>query len=129
MPALSNAMVIGDKRKFLAVLLALHVVVEEDGTPTNKLTGPALETAKQIGSTATTTDQVRDDPKWKEYFDKGVQAANEKAPSRAQNINKWSLIPTTFTENGGELTPTLKLKRNVTLEKYNDLVEKLYAGV
>jgi long-chain-fatty-acid--CoA ligase ACSBG len=127
MPALSNAMVIGDKRKFLAVLLAVQVVIDEDGAPTNKLTGNALDTCKAIGSTATTTDEVRDDPKWKEYFDKGVHAANVKAPSRAQNVNKWCLLPTDFSEKGGELTPTLKLKRSVTVEKYHDMIEKIYA--
>ena len=127
MPALSNAMVIGDKRKFLAVLLALQVEINDDGSPTNKLTGNALDTAKSIGSTATTTDEVRKDPAWQEYFDRGVKAANTKAISRAQNVNKWALLPTDLSEKGGELTPTLKLKRNVAVDKYSDIIEALYA--
>ena len=49
MPAVSNAMVIGDKRKFLSVLLTLQVEVDsETGMPTNKLTGHALETCKPV---------------------------------------------------------------------------------
>jgi long-chain-fatty-acid--CoA ligase ACSBG len=127
MPALSNAMVVGDKRKFLAVILCLQVEIDEEGVPTNKLTGAALEAAKEIGSSATTTDGARDDPKWKVYFDAGVKAANAKAASRAQNVGKWALLSTDFTEKGGELTPTLKLKRFVTVDKYADVIEAMYA--
>ena len=127
MPALSNAMVIGDKRKFLSVLLCLQVELNEDGVPSNKLTGHALEVSKEIGSSAMTTDQARDDPKWKEYLDKGVKTANSKATSRAQSVGKWSLLSTDFTEGGGELTPTLKLKRFATVDKYADAIEAIYA--
>jgi long-chain-fatty-acid--CoA ligase ACSBG len=128
MPALSNAMVIGDKRKFLIVLLCLQVEIDVDeGIASNKLTGHALDTSKSLGSAATTTDEVRNDPIWKKYFDEGVQKANTKATSRAQQIAKWSLLSTDFTEKGGELTPTLKLKRSVANEKYIDIIESLYA--
>ena len=127
MPALSNAMVIGDKRKFLTVLLCLRVDVDEDNNPTTKLTGVALDTSKEIGSSATTTDEVLNDEKWKKYFDDGVQKANSKATSRAQKIGKWKMLTTDFSEKGGELTPTLKLKRSVTAEKYAKEIEELYA--
>lgn len=127
-PELSNAMVIGDKRKFLSVLLCLQVEIDVDeGIASNKLTGQALETSKALGSTATTTDEVRSDPLWKKYLDEGVQKANAKATSKAQHIAKWALLSTDFTEKGGELTPTLKLKRSVAAEKYNDVIEGLYA--
>lgn len=127
-PALSNAMVVGDKRKFLTVLLCLQVDVDiETGVASNKLTGHALETSKEIGSTATTTDEVQNDPKWADYFDKGVKVANEKATSRAQKIGKWCLLSTDFTEKGGELTPTLKLKRSVAADKYSPEIEAMYA--
>jgi long-chain-fatty-acid--CoA ligase ACSBG len=127
MPALSNAMAIGDKRKFLAVLLCLQVEIDDEGVPTNKLTGAALEAGKVIGSSATTADEARDDPLWKAYFDAGVKTANDKATSRAQNVGKWALLSTDFTEKGGELTPTLKLKRFVTSDKYADVINAMYA--
>jgi len=57
---------------------------------------------------------------------KGTKAANARAASRAQMISKWAVIPTDFTEKGGELTPTQKLKRNVVLEKYKDQVDAFY---
>merc|ERR1712045_987227 len=83
MPALSNCMVIGDKRKFLSIVLCLQVEMNlDDGTPTNKLTGIALDTSQEIGSSATTTDEAMTCDKWKKYLDKGVKAANGKATSR-----------------------------------------------
>mmetsp|Transcript_20013 Transcript_20013/g.29248 ORF Transcript_20013/g.29248 Transcript_20013/m.29248 type:complete len:480 (+) Transcript_20013:153-1592(+) len=127
MPALSNCMAIGDLRKFLTILFCLQVEInEESGLPTDKLAGEALETSKRIGSNATTTAKVKDCAKWKQYFDDGVATANSKATSRAQNVGKWALLPTDFTEPGGELTPTLKLKRSVAADKYSDVIEALY---
>ena len=128
MPALSNAMVIGDKRKFLSVLLTLQVDVDpETGVPTSKLTGHALDTSKEIGSTAKTTEEARDDPKWQAYFDAGVKKANAKAASRAQNVGKWTLLSEDFSETSGVLTPTLKLKRSVAADKYSAEIERMYA--
>lgn len=127
MPALSNCMVIGDKRKFLSIILTLKVEVDAEGNPTDTLTGTALETSKSIGSTATTASEAKDCDKWKEYFDEGLKVANEKATSRAQRIAKWSLVPYDFSERGGELTPTLKLKRKKAEEKYSSTVEAMYA--
>jgi long-chain-fatty-acid--CoA ligase ACSBG len=128
MPALSNCMVIGDKRKFLTVVLCLHVEIDaESGVASRKLTGPALDVCKEIGSTATTTDEAKKDEKWKSYFDEGLKKANSKATSNAQNVGKWTLLPTDFTEKGGELTPTLKLKRSVAAKIYADEIEAMYA--
>jgi len=126
MPALSNCMVIGDKRKFLSILFCLQVEISDDGVATDKLTGEALDTSKKIGSDAVTTGEARDCDKWKKYFDDGMAAANDKAISRAQRVAKWALLDTDFTEPGGELTPTLKLKRSVAADKYTDVIEGIY---
>ena len=121
-------MVIGDKRKFLTILFCLQVDIDaETGVPTNKLTNHALETSKTIGSKAKTTDEVKDCAKWKKYFDNGMAKANGEATSRAQKVGKWALLSTDFTEPGGELTPTLKLKRSVAAEKYSAEIDALYA--
>lgn len=127
MPALSNCMVIGDKRKFLSILLCLLVEVDEEGVASDKLAGEALDTSKRIGSSATTTAEVMTCSKWKDYFDKGMAVANDKTISRAQRVSKWAVVPTDFTEKGGELTPTLKLKRSVAEAKYSEIVEGIYA--
>mmetsp|Transcript_28316 Transcript_28316/g.65628 ORF Transcript_28316/g.65628 Transcript_28316/m.65628 type:complete len:496 (+) Transcript_28316:387-1874(+) len=127
MPALANCMVIGDKRKFLTILLCLHVETDDEGAATNKLAGTALDVSKEIGSDATTTEEVKLDPKWEKYFNDGMAKANDAATSRAQKVAKWALLPTDFTEKGGELTPTLKLKRSEAQKKYKDTIEGLYA--
>lgn len=127
MSTLSNAMVIGDKRKFLTVLLCLQVEIDVNGLPSNKLTARTLDTSKEIGSEATTTDEARADLKWQTYFDNGVKEANKKATSHAQQIGKWSLLSTDFSEVGGELTPTLKLKRSVAADKYAEVIQTMYA--
>lgn len=127
MNVLSNVMVIGDRRKFLSVLLCLQVEIDSNGVATNKLTGHALDTSKKIGSSATTTDEAMTCPKWKEYLDNGVKVANSKATSHAQTVGKWTLLSTDFTEHGGELTSTSKLKRSVTHEKYQNEINAIYA--
>ena len=60
MLALSNCMVIGDKRKYLAMLISLKTELNhETGMPSDKLASDSLFVAKSIGSSATTTDEVR----------------------------------------------------------------------
>ncbi|CAM9855418.1 unnamed protein product [Chrysoparadoxa australica] len=127
MPCLSNAMVIGDKRKFLTILLTLKVEVDADGKPTNKLTSDALSNSKAMGSSATTVEEAAADDKWKAYLDGGLKKANEATTSRAQVVQKWALLPVDFSEPGGELTPTLKLKRGPTAKKHSAVIEELYA--
>ena len=127
MPALSNCMVIGDKRKFLSILFCLKVELSPDGKPSTKLTGDALDTSTKIGSNATTTIEARDCAKWKKYFDDGLVKANNAATSRAQKVNKYYLLESDFSEVGGELTPTLKLKRSVAAEIHSKEIESMYA--
>ena len=56
----------------------------------------------------------------------GIDDAN-KAVSQAEAIKRFRILDVDFTEPGGELTPTLKLKRNVVLKHYAADVEALYA--
>lgn len=125
--ALSNCMVVGDKRKFLSVLLCLRVNMNEDGSPSQNLDPQALEVAKEIGSSATTVSEAKSCDAFKTYFDSKIAAANKQATSRAQNIAKWALLDEDFTVNGGELTPTLKLKRRIVSDKCSEVIEKIYA--
>lgn len=60
----------------------------------------------------------------KRYADR-VQALNDKLPSY-QTIKKFILLPREFSVEGGELTPTMKLKRKVVYAKYQERIERLY---
>jgi long-chain-fatty-acid--CoA ligase ACSBG len=106
-------MVMGDNRKFPYFFASSSRLADaKDGTASNKLDGIALETSKKIGCVATTTGEVLEcHKKWRANFDEGLGKANKNATSRAQKVVKWALHPSTFTEKGGELTPTLKLKK------------------
>jgi long-chain-fatty-acid--CoA ligase ACSBG len=127
MTALSNCIVIGDRRKFLSMLISVKTDVNpETGEPTDKLAGDALVVAEQIGSQARTVAEVANDPLWTKYFNDGMKAANTKTTSNAQVVQKWSLLPTDLSEKAGDLTPTLKLKRSVVAEKYLSIIDAMY---
>jgi long-chain-fatty-acid--CoA ligase ACSBG len=127
MNALSNCMVVGDKRKYLAMLLTVKVKVDKDGLPTDQLDADALHVCKQINSKATTVAEVARDEAWAQYFNNGMKAANSKTTSNAQIVQKWRLLPVDFNEKAGDLTPTLKLKRNKVAEKYAKEIDAIYA--
>lgn len=127
MPAVSNVMVIGDQRKFLSQLVSLKVDIDlETGSPTDKLAADALHVGRQIGSTSTTYTQAKADPLWKQYVDDGTKAANKETTSNAQIVQKWEWLPMDFSEKAGDLTPTLKLKRNVVAAKNAELIDSIY---
>jgi long-chain-fatty-acid--CoA ligase ACSBG len=127
LPLLSNVMVVGDRRKFLAAVFTLRVTVDKDGQPTDTLDEKALSVMKEIGSSATTVKEARADEKVKTYLDAGLKRANGRATSRAQNVGKYVVLDHDFSIDSNELTPTLKLKRKVVHEKYESVIEDLYA--
>ena len=127
MPAVSNCFVVGDRRKYLTALLSLKTVVDADsGVPTNELAPSALFIGEQLGSTARTAQEAAVDPLWVQYVNDGVKAVNKRTTSRAQVIQKWKFLPCDFSEKGGTLTPTLKVKRNVVCDMYAELIDSLY---
>jgi long-chain-fatty-acid--CoA ligase ACSBG len=127
MIALSNCMVIGDKRKYLTMLISLKCEVNPDtGVPSTTLAADALHVGKMIGSSAKTMEEAAADPLWKKYIDDGVKAANKKTTSNAQIVQKWVMLPVDFSEKEGDLTPTLKLKRSVVTAKYAALIDSMY---
>jgi long-chain-fatty-acid--CoA ligase ACSBG len=127
MLAISNCMVIGDKRKYLSMLVSLKTEADkESGAPTDVLAGDSLFEGARIGSSAKTLGQASVDPLWIAYINAGMKKANGKTTSSAQIVQKWKLLPVDFSEKAGELTPTLKLKRNVVADIHSALIDSLY---
>ena len=130
LPLISNAMVIGDKRKFLSAILTLKSDMDAEGNPTDKLSESAVQWLNANGVQCTYGQaSVRETLKNEQVLklvQEGIDRANKLAISAAQRINKWSIIPTDFSLASGELTPTLKLKRRVVLDNYADLIASFY---
>ena len=127
----SNIMVIGENQKFLCALVTLKVEVDmAKGVPSNKLTADVINFFKsELGIDVKTSDEAIENEKVIKYIEDCFQKTNSKAVSRAAYVRKWKLIPVDFSIPGGELTPTLKLKRKITQKKYQAIVDKMYATV
>jgi len=112
-PFIEQMMVVGAERKFTAAL----IVPSFD----NLATWCAKNNIK--------TDNVSEmlaNPKVKEHYKNIVEKFNELF-NPVEQIKKFELMEGEWTINGGELTPTLKLKRKVIMDKYAASVERIYA--
>ncbi|NWR23726.1 ACBG2 ligase, partial [Emberiza fucata] len=128
-PIISNAMLVGDKAKFLSMLLTLKCVVDaETGEPGDDLAPEALEFCQRLGSKATKVSEIISSKDKAIYtaIQKGISSVNEGAVSNAQKVQKWVLLEKDFSLFGGELGPTMKLKRPVVAQKYRDQIAQFY---
>ncbi|XP_015430862.1 PREDICTED: very long-chain-fatty-acid--CoA ligase bubblegum isoform X1 [Dufourea novaeangliae] len=129
LPVLSNALLIGDKRKYLTILVTLKTEMNnKTGAPEDTFTPEASQWLQSIGSKATTVSEVirTHDPLVYDEIDKAIKRANAKVVSNAQKVQKFKLLPHDFSVPTGELGPTLKVKRNVVHKMYEDLIEDMY---
>jgi long-subunit acyl-CoA synthetase (AMP-forming) len=111
-PGVAQAVVVGDRMKYLAALLTLDA---------EKL--PSV--AETAGSPARTVEEARHCGKLKSYIEGQVAVVNQRL-ARVQTIKRWVIVPGDFSIEGGELTPTMKIKRKVIREKYSKEIESLY---
>jgi len=129
-PGVSNVVMIGDKRKYNVALITLQcteaVGNSEGGAFSHNLSANARETV--AGSSAKTSAEARKCPLWRQHIQRAVDAANAEAVSNAAKIQKFDILDGDFSIHGGQLTATLKLKRNVVAEMYADVINKLYEG-
>jgi long-chain acyl-CoA synthetase len=110
---IGQAVVIGDRRKFLSALLV----------PDFEVLKPWAE--KQGIGTGDANGLLRD-AKVRALISQEVDAVNGRLAS-FEKIVAWELLPNEFTLETGELTPTQKVKRRVINQKYGDVIERLYA--
>ncbi|KAM6960473.1 long-chain-fatty-acid--CoA ligase ACSBG1 [Aplochiton taeniatus] len=129
LPIVSNAMLIGDKRKFLSILLTLKCSTNvETLEPTEELSQEAVEYCQLLGSQAKTVSDIIGgrDKELDQAIQEGINRVNAKATSNAQRIQKWTILKKDFSISGGELGPTMKLRRPVVLDMYHSDVDSLY---
>jgi long-chain acyl-CoA synthetase len=107
----SQALVVGDRQPFIAALVTL----DQDAFPL------WAETHAKSGSVA----DLVDDPDLLAEVQAAVDDANS-AVSKAESIRKFRVLVDDWTEEGGQLTPSLKLKRNVVLRECKDEIAALY---
>jgi long-subunit acyl-CoA synthetase (AMP-forming) len=113
-PAVSQAVVIGDRRHYLAALLTLD--------PTR-----AADQAKAANSPATTPEALATCPVFRQYLEKQIEGVNTTL-ARYEQIKKFVILPRELSIDEGELTPTMKLKRRVVNERFANEIERLYAA-
>ena len=110
-PVVAEAIVIGEGRKFPAALFVAD--------------GPVLATA--LGEPpATDVATLTSRPEAQALFQAALDDVNREL-GQFEKLKKFGFLPKPLTQAGNELTPTLKVKRNVVYEQYADLFERLYS--
>ncbi len=105
---------IGDKRKYVTALIVPSFAALEEWAKENNIAFSSRE------------DLVKN-PDVIKFYEKRI-ADQSKELANYEKIKRFTLMPKEFTQDGGELTPTLKIKRKVVGEKYRDLIDSMYAG-
>ncbi len=81
---------------------------------------------KRHGITTSSHEEIINHPKILAEFKKIIEQFNEEF-NHVEQIKKFELLPHEWSIEGGELTPTLKLKRKIIMEKYRDAVQRIYS--
>jgi len=111
-PFISQVMVYGDRRPYPVALITINP--EE-----------LSKFAREQGIMTSEPAAIVKHPKVAERIGRTVEEKNTQLQSYAK-IKRFTVLPTDFTLDGGELTPTLKVKRKVVSQKYKDAIEELY---
>ncbi len=112
---ISEFICFGDKKKFLVGLATL----DEEAIK---------EWADSQGIKYKDFAELSQKPEVYKLIESRIAELNKQLPSYA-TIKRFKILPHQFTQEAGEVTPTLKLKRKVVYEKYKDLIESMYEGL
>jgi long-chain acyl-CoA synthetase len=112
-PLVSQCVVVGDRRPYLVALVTLDP--EE-----------AQKYAQEHGL-AEDPEELAANPDIRREVEEHVERINEDF-ARVEQVKKVRILPRDLSQEGGELTPTMKVKRAVVAQKYEREVEELYAG-
>jgi long-chain acyl-CoA synthetase len=111
-PLFTQFIVIGEKKKYITALCNINI--EE-----------AERFAKQDGISYGKPAELLDNPKILEMIQKHVDERNTHL-AKYETIKNIRIIKSDFSQEGGELTPSLKVKRKVVHQKYKDLIDQMY---
>ncbi len=111
-PLISQAVVVGDGRPYLTALLTLDDEALHEWAAHHQRSGPV--------------EALASDPEVLQEVADSVERVNREH-ARVEGIKRWHVLAHDLTVAGGELTPTLKVKRQVVAERYADIIESLYA--
>ncbi|HCG2963601.1 TPA: long-chain fatty acid--CoA ligase [Corynebacterium striatum] len=113
-PLISQAMVVGDGKPFIGVLLTL----DEDALKRWKAEHniPANRTMKEVATDATLRAEIQD----------AINQVNTTV-SHAEAIKKFFILESDLTEEDNELTPTMKVKRYVVAQRYAAAIDQIYS--
>jgi len=111
-PFISQVMIYGDRRPYPVALITVNP--EE-----------LSKFAREQGILTSEAAAIVKHPKVVERVGRTVEEKNTQLQSYAK-IKRFTVLATDFTLDGGELTPTLKVKRRVVSQKYKDAIEELY---
>ena len=107
-----QAMVVGSERKYVGSLIVPSI--------------PNVKAwARQNGIAESDNEALLRNPKVIDLFKDLVESFN-KYFNHVEQVKKFELLPSEWSVDGGELTPTLKLKRRVIMEKYKDAIDRIY---
>ena len=114
-PLITNAIVVGDRRKFVSVLIVPNF--------------PSIEAeGRKTGHEFSTPAQMVFDPWVREVISREIERLTASL-AQFEKPKRFALLEQDFTYASGELTYTLKVKRRVIEERYHDVIERLYADV
>ncbi|KJK53221.1 long-chain fatty acid--CoA ligase [Lentzea aerocolonigenes] len=113
-PLISQCMVVGDKQPFIGALITIDPEFfpswkESHGKPASAEVPDLIEDADLLAEIQAVVDEAN------------------KSVSKAEAIRKFRVLPIDFTEAGGEMTPSLKLKRSVVATTYSADIDAIYA--
>lgn len=126
LPFVENCVVIGNRRAYLSALLTIGVTVDDDGAPTACLSARAMAELAVLGIEAHSVVQAVEDPILARRIDAALRIVNATSSSSANRIKRWAFLPRDFSLQGGELGPTLKLRRFAVERLYQSLIAQLY---
>ena len=110
---MAACVVVGDGRPFVGALVTL----DPEGV---------AAWASQHGREGATPEQLVDDPAVRAEVQAAVDRANDTVSS-AEQVRRFVLLPVQWTEEGGQVTPSMKIKRRVVLAEHAADVDGLYA--